>query len=68
MILQNSFRPFFMAAGVWATLAVPFWLLSYAGILVVPNNFDILLWHQHEMLYGYISVVIAGFTLTAIPN
>ncbi|MBT3777019.1 MAG: hypothetical protein HOI06_08395 [Pelagibacteraceae bacterium] len=36
--------------------------------MVVPNNFDILLWHQHEMLYGYISVAIAGFTLTAIPN
>ena len=67
-ILQNSFRPFFIAAGFWATLAVPFWLLSYAGILVVPDNFDILLWHQHEMLYGFTSAAITGFILTAIPN
>ena len=67
-ILQNSFRPFFIAAGFWATLAVPFWLLSYAGILVVPDNFDILLWHQHEMLYGFTSAAITGFILTVIPN
>jgi uncharacterized protein involved in response to NO len=49
-------------------LAVPFWLLSYAGILVVPDNFDILLWHQHEMLYGFAGAAMTGFILTAIPN
>jgi uncharacterized protein involved in response to NO len=25
-------------------------------------------WHFHEMLYGYVSAVITGFLLTAIPN
>ena len=68
IILQNSFRPFFMAAGIWATLSVPFWLLSYAGILMMPDNFDILLWHQHEMLYGFAGAAMTGFILTAIPN
>jgi uncharacterized protein involved in response to NO len=68
IILQNSFRPFFIAAGIWATLSVPFWLLSYAGILMMPDNFDILLWHQHEMLYGFAGAAMTGFILTAIPN
>ena len=67
-ILQNSFRPFFIVAGIWATLAVPFWILNYFGILIVADNFDILLWHQHEMLYGFIVAAITGFILTAIPN
>ena len=67
-ILQHSFRPFFMAAGFWATLAVPFWLMSYMGVLVLPAGFDGLLWHQHEMLYGFAGAAIAGFILTAIPN
>jgi len=67
-ILQHSFRPFFMAAGIWATLAIPFWLLSYAGILVLPDEFDAPLWHQHEMLYGFAGASIAGFVLTAVPN
>jgi len=57
-----------MAAGIWATLSVPFWLLSYAGILMMPDNFDILLWHQHEMLYGFAGAAMTGFILTAIPN
>ena len=25
-------------------------------------------WHVHEMLFGYISAVVAGFLLTAVPN
>ena len=35
-ILQNSFRPFFMAAGFWATLAVPLWVLTFFGVITVP--------------------------------
>ena len=67
-ILQHSFRPFFMAAGIWATLAVPFWLMNYAGVLVLPAGFDGPLWHRHEMLFGFAGAAIAGFILTAIPN
>ena len=67
-ILQHSFRPFFMSARLWATLAVPFWLLSFAGVLVLPEGFDGLLWHQHEMLFGFAGAAIAGFILTAISN
>ncbi|MBT6430334.1 MAG: NnrS family protein [Rhodospirillaceae bacterium] len=68
VILQNSFRLFFLAAGIWATLAVPFWLMNYAGILILPTGFDGLLWHQHEMLFGFAGAAMAGFILTAIPN
>jgi len=67
-MLQNSFRPFFMAAGLWATLAVPFWLMNYVGLLVLPAGFDGLLWHRHEMLFGFAGAAMAGFILTAIPN
>jgi len=68
IIFQNSFRPFFITAGIWATLVVPFWLLNYFGIMIVIDNFNILLWHQHEILYGFVAAAIAGFILTAIPN
>ncbi len=49
-------------------LAVPFWILNYAGVLVLPDGFDAMLWHQHEMLFGFAGAAIAGFILTAIPN
>ncbi len=67
-ILQHSFRPLFMAAGLWATLSIPIWLLIYNGIMDLPTGVDGLLWHQHEMLFGFAGAAIAGFILTAIPN
>lgn len=68
VFLQHSFRPFFIAAGIWAAIAVPFWLLAYAGLLDFPDDFDGLAWHRHEMLYGFAGAAICGFILTAIPN
>ena len=49
-------------------LAVPIWLMSYVGVLVLPAGFGDQLWHQHEMLFGFAGAAIAGFILTAIPN
>lgn len=57
-----GFRPFYLLAGAYAALAVPLWALQYAGWLPGAN----LLWHAHEMLFGYAFAVIAGFLLTAV--
>ena len=32
----------------------------------VPSGFH--KWHVHELVYGYVPAVIAGFLLTAVPN
>ncbi len=34
----------------------------------LPSRFDPLSWHIHEMLFGFVMAVVAGFLLTAIPN
>ncbi|HEY5900824.1 MAG TPA: NnrS family protein [Burkholderiales bacterium] len=57
-----GFRPFYLLAGLLAALAVPLWALQYAGWLPHPN----VLWHAHEMIFGYAFAVIAGFLLTAV--
>lgn len=59
-----GFRPFYLLAGSYAALSVPLWALQYAGWLPRGN----LLWHTHEMLFGYVFAVIAGFLLTAVRN
>src|SRR5512134_1755709 len=61
-LLALGFRPFYLLAGAYAALAVPLWALQYAGWLSGAN----LLWHAHEMLFGYAFAVIAGFLLTAV--
>lgn len=67
-ILRGGFRPFFFAAAAWAIVALGLWLGSLANTLTLPTAFDSLTWHRHEMLFGFVGAVIAGFLLTAIPN
>ena len=67
-ILSAGFRPFFLAGAVWAAVAIPLWLVVYTGAAAVPTLLQPLVWHAHEMVFGFAAVVVAGFLLTAIPN
>jgi uncharacterized protein involved in response to NO len=67
-ILQYGFRPFFFLAALYAGVAIPVWLWLYFSGEALPGPFHGLHWHAHEMLFGYLGAVIAGFILTAIPN
>jgi uncharacterized protein involved in response to NO len=67
-ILRGGFRPFFLGGALWAVVALSAWLMVLAGQLIIPSAFDALAWHRHEMLFGFVGAVIAGFLLTAIPN
>ena len=66
--LRGGFRPFFLGGAIWAAAALAIWLCSLAGAVSLLSHFDPLSWHRHEMLFGFVGAVIAGFLLTAIPN
>ena len=68
VILRGGFRPFFFLGASWAVIALALWMLAYSGSLVLPTALEPLIWHRHEMLFGFVGAVIAGFLLTAIPN
>jgi uncharacterized protein involved in response to NO len=66
--LSYGFRPFFLGAAVFGGLAILAWVVLFAAgthaeFLYPPRE-----WHVHEMLFGFIPALIAGFLLTAIPN
>ena len=67
-LLRAGFRPFFLGGSLWAVIVVVLWVFSLSGEATLPTRFDPLSWHRHEMLFGYIGAVIAGFLMTAIPN
>ena len=67
-LLSNGFRPFFLLGSIYAGLAVLLWVPMFYGEIVIPTAFVPRDWHVHEMLFGYVAAVIAGFLLTAIPN
>ncbi|HMS85532.1 MAG TPA: NnrS family protein [Nitrospira sp.] len=66
--LSYGFRPFFLGAALFGAVSVVAWVVIYAGhgqadFLYPPRE-----WHVHEMLFGFIPALIAGFLLTAMPN
>lgn len=68
-ILRLGFRPFFLSAGIFSIIAMAIWMASY--VFSVEFKFSGLspnIWHAHEMMFGYVMAVVAGFLLTAIKN
>ncbi len=67
-LLMNGFRPFFLAAALWAAVALGIWMAALTVGAAPPTRFDPLAWHIHAMLFGFVLAAAAGFLLTAIPN
>lgn len=66
--LSYGFRPFFLGAAVFAGLIIPVWVAVFAGLVQREFLYPAREWHVHEMLFGFIPALIAGFLLTAMPN
>ena len=69
----DGFRVFFLAAGVFAVLAMIVWagwlgVVASGGAVDLPSAAAPHLWHAHEMIFGYGAAALAGFFLTAVPN
>lgn len=68
-----GFRPFYLLGAAFAMLAIPLWLLwyfagpSWQNALMHAMHID-LLWHVHEMVFGFALAIIIGFLFTAVRN
>ncbi len=60
------FRIFFLSMTLLGLAAIPLWVMQVNGVIGLPLAMPGLLWHQHEMLFGFLSAAIAGFLLTAV--
>lgn len=65
-LLRLGFRPFYLGTALLACLSVPLWLAIYLHGVTLPLSTPPLLWHAHEMLFGFAAGVVAGFLLTAV--
>ena len=65
-LFSYPFRIFFLSMAVLALLAIPLWVMQVTGVISLPLALPGLFWHQHEMLFGFLSAAIAGFLLTAV--
>ena len=67
-LFSYGFRPFFLLGSIYAGATILIWLPVFDGQLQLLTAFAPRDWHVHEMLFGYVAAIVAGFLLTAIPN
>ena len=70
-LLQLGFRPFFLLAGISAALFILVWGLFFSSSSIAGLNvtaYGPVYWHGHEMIFGFVVAVVAGFLLTAVKN
>ena len=65
---SSGFRPFFLAAALWAAVAMMLWIGAVTGLWTIASEYGPVAWHAHELLFGYVGAAMTGFLLTAIPN
>ncbi len=65
---QLGFRPFFLFGAAYAALAIALWVSFLGGWISRPGLIDPVLWHSHEMIYGFAAAIVVGFVLTASQN
>lgn len=62
------YRPLFLSAFLYALLSVAWWPLGVQLGLPEPGLKPAVLWHVHELLFGFAAAAIAGYLLTALPG
>ncbi|QYJ76633.1 NnrS family protein [Shewanella sp. FJAT-52076] len=67
-LLRLGFRPFFLLGAALSVLGVVLWVLALSGVITFEPHGGAYWWHGHEMLFGFVTAIIAGFLLTAVQN
>lgn len=67
-IFAYGFRPFFLGSSLYAVWGAVGWILVWMGYLDFEPVLPAMLWHAHEMVFGFVAAALAGFLLTAVPN
>jgi uncharacterized protein involved in response to NO len=67
-LLRLGFRPFYLGGAFFGALAIAFWLVALRGYPMAGRSEALsgMLWHVHEMMFGFVAAILAGFLLTAV--
>lgn len=63
--LRLGFRPFYLAAALFAVAAMALWPAVFLGRLRPASGLAATAWHAHEMIFGAMIAVVVGFLFTA---
>ncbi|SDB39727.1 uncharacterized protein involved in response to NO [Pseudidiomarina indica] len=67
-LLRQAFRPLFLLGASFSAIAMALWITVLGGHLNLPVYGQVMFWHAHEMLFGFVAAIVVGFLLTAVQN
>lgn len=67
-LFAASFRPFFVGASALTAVSVPLWIFLFLTGAAEVGGMPAMVWHAHEMVFGFLPAVMAGYLLSATPN
>lgn len=63
-----SFRPFFLFGAISSIVLMFIWLGFQRSWFNLVGYYNPVIWHAHEMIYGFSASIIIGFLFTASAN
>lgn len=60
--LELGFRPLYIGGSVWALLSIAIWIYAPQWLSLPLTG---VIWHAHEMLWGFVATIAVAFLLTA---
>ncbi|OOV87742.1 NnrS family protein [Oceanospirillum linum] len=71
-LFSLGFRPFFLLGALFAVVLMLGWVFQLRGVALPfaagDNYYPGVLWHSHELIFGFATAIISGFLLTAVGN
>ncbi len=67
-LFRLAFRPFFLFGALFSVISLGLWVGLFSGQLQLNVYGGGYWWHIHEMLFGFVALIIAGFLLTAVQT
>lgn len=69
-IWDLAFRPLFLLAAGFSVLSLLVWVATLNGVAIKSGTSIVptLVWHVHEMIFGFALTVAVGFLLTAVQT
>ena len=68
-LFELGFRPFFLFSSIFSVVATLIWMASFSfGWQLPVASITPIAWHGHEMIFGYVMGITAGFLFTAVRN
>ncbi|MEK7265574.1 MAG: NnrS family protein [Pseudomonadota bacterium] len=68
VLFSFGFRPFFLSGAILASALPLLMALSISGAISFGGAYGAIAYHGHEMVFGFLAAIVAGFLLTAVPN